>query len=86
MVIMIDEEFGMDYILHWNNVGSSWRSLERIKYLEAFLQAIESKLMELEKDSSENSEELAQEKSLSKAIQKEIRRLERKTFYEELGE
>ena len=83
---MFNEEFRMDYILHWQNAGSSWRNFERIKYLRAFLEAIKIELMELERDPAANREELIQEKTLSEAIQKEIRKLERKTFYEELGE
>jgi hypothetical protein len=83
---MIDEEFDMDSTFRWQNAGLSWRNFERIKYLRGFLEAIENKLMELEKEPAKNNEELDQEKSLSEAVQKEIRRLERKTFYEELGE
>lgn len=83
---MIDEEFEMDSTFRWQNTGSTWRNFERIKYLRAFLRAIEIELKEMEKDTAGNKEELAQEKNLSEAIQKEIRRLQRKTFYEELGE
>ncbi len=80
------DEFSIDGALLWQNAGSSWRNFERIKYLRAFLEAIKIELIELEKDPIKNREDLVQEKTLSEAMQKEIRRLERKTFYEELGE
>ena len=83
---MIDEEFEMDSTFCWQNAGSSWRNFERIKYLRAFLEAIKIELTELERDPAGNREELGKEKTLSEAIEKEIRRLDRKTLYEELGE
>ena len=82
---MIDEEFRMDNPFCWQNAGSSWRNFERIKYLETLLEAIKIELVELGKDPIGNREMLVQEKTLSEAIQKEIRKLEIKTLYEELG-
>ena len=82
---MIGDEFFTDGTFYWQNAGSSWRDFERIKYLRAFLEAIKIELAELGKDPIGNREKLAQEKTLSEAIQNEIRKLERKTLYEELG-
>ena len=82
---MIEEEFRMDNPFCWQNAGLSWRNFERIKYLETLLEAIKIELVELGKDPIGNREMLVQEKTLSEAIQKEIRKLEIKTLYEELG-
>ena len=83
---MIDDEYGVDYIFHWQNAGSSWKNFERIKYLRAFLEGVKIELVELEKDSRGNKGLIDQEETLLDTVQREIRRLERKTFYEELGE
>jgi len=60
------------------NAGSSWRNFERIKYLRAFLQTIEIKLMELKKDPTGNREELVQEKSYQKLYKKKSENLKEK--------
>ncbi len=83
---MIDDELCIDKPFHWQNTGASWRNYERIRYLETLLETITNELVELKKDPIRNREELVQEKNLSEAVQKEIRKLERKTLYEELGE
>jgi hypothetical protein len=83
---MIEEEFYIDGTFFWQNAGSSWRNFERIKYLRAFLEAIKIELKELETDPVSNKELIMQERAILEATQKEIRKLERKTLYEELGE
>jgi archaellum component FlaC len=83
---MIDEEFDMDNRFYWHNAGLTWRDFERIKYLEALLGAIKKELGKLEEDPVGNKELINQEKTILEVLQKEIRKLERKTFYAQLGE
>ena len=72
---MIDQEFDTDYILHWQNAGSSWRNFERIKYLRAFWEAIKIELMELERDPAGNREEMVQKKLYRKPYRKKSKDL-----------
>jgi hypothetical protein len=57
-----------------------------MKQLRTFIKSIQEKLTELEKEPVLNKELVAQEKAILEATQKELRRLERKTLYAELGE
>jgi hypothetical protein len=57
-----------------------------MKQLRTLEESIQAKLADLEKDPGLNKGLIIEEKAILKATQKEIRRLERKTFYEELGE
>lgn len=66
--------------------GLSFRISELVKDLKTFTRAAQSKLDELERDPIANKELIPQQKSILENTNKEIRRLERKAFYLELGE
>jgi len=57
-----------------------------IKQLRTLEKSIQDKVADLEEESVLNKEAIMQERATLEAAQKELRRLERKTFYEELGE
>jgi hypothetical protein len=60
--------------------------MDLMKQLRTLEKLIQNKLIELEKDPMLNKESITQEKVTLEAAQKELRRLEKKAFYEELGE
>ena len=83
---MIHDEFFFNDLFCWEDPGLSLRNMGLIKQLQTFEKSIQDKLAELEKDPMLNKELIMQEKAILEATQKEIRNLERKTLYAELGE
>jgi hypothetical protein len=83
---MIHDDFSFNDFFCWEDPGLSLRNMEIISELRTFVKAIEQKLAELEKEPVLNKELIMQEKVILEATQKEIRNLERKTLYAELGE
>jgi len=54
--------------------------------LRTLEESIQNKLRELEKNPGLNKEMIEQEKVMLSTVQKEVRRLEKVTFYAQLGE
>lgn len=83
---MIDRDFRLDYMIASRDPGLSLSIMQLVKDLKTFAGAVQTKLEDLEKDPSPNKELILQETAFLETTQKEIRRLERKAFYWELGE
>ena len=83
---MIRDDFSFSDYFCWEDPGLPLRNMEIMKELRTLVKAIEQKLAELEKEPVLNKELIMQEKAIFEATQKEIRNLERKTLYAELGE
>ncbi len=83
---MIDDGFRFDDSFYWEEPGPSLRDMGLIKQLRTFENSIQEKLVELEKDPVPNRELIVQERATLEATQKELRRLEKKNFYDQLGE
>ena len=64
----------------------SLRNIGVMKQLRTLERLIQEKLPELEKNPGLNKELIEEEKAMLSMVQKEIRRLERVTFYAQLGE
>ena len=82
---MIEGDFRLDYMIASRDPGLSLSIMQLVKDLRTFARAIQSKIDELEKDSSPNQELILQEKTILETTRREIQRLERKAFYWELG-
>ena len=82
---MIDRDFRLDYMIASRDPGLSLSIMQLVKDLRTFARAIQTKIDQLEKDPSRNQELILQEKTILETTRKEIQRLERKTFYLELG-
>jgi hypothetical protein len=83
---MIHDDFSFNDYFCWEDPGLPLRNMEIMKELRTLVKAIEQKLAELEKEPVLNKELMEQEKAMLSTVQKEIRRLERVTFYAQLGE
>jgi len=83
---MIYDNFSFNDPSSREGSGVSLRSMGLMKQLRTLEKSIQNKLVELEKDPVLNKELIIQEKVTLEAAQKELRRLEKTTFYEELGE
>ena len=83
---MIRDDFSFNDYFCWEDSGLPLRNMEIMKELRTFVKAIQEKLAELEKETVLNKELIMQEKVILEVTQKEIRNLERKTLYAELGE
>jgi hypothetical protein len=83
---MMHDDFSFRDSFCWEDPGLSLRNMGLMKQLRSLEDSIRNKLTELEKDPVLNKESIIKEKVTLEAAQKELRRLERKTFYEELGE
>ena len=83
---MIQDDFSFRDSFCWEDPGLSLRNRGLLKQLQTLEKSIQKKLIGLEKDPVLNKESIIQERVTLEAAQKELRRLERKTFFEELGE
>jgi len=83
---MMHDDFSFRDSFCWEDPGLSLRNMGLMRQLRSLEDSIRNKLTELEKDPVLNKESIIKEKVTLEAAQKELRRLERKTFYEELGE
>jgi hypothetical protein len=83
---MTGGNFLLDDMIASRDPGLALSIMQMVKDLKTFARALQNKILELEKDPSPNQELILQEKTILESIQKEIRRLERKALYSELGE
>jgi hypothetical protein len=83
---MMHDDFSFRDSFCWEDPGLSLRNMGLMRQLRSLEDSIRNKLTELEKDPVLNKESIIKERVTLEAAQKELRRLERKTFYEELGE
>lgn len=83
---MIHDVFSFRDSFCWEDSVLSLRNMGLRKQLRTLEESIQKKLIGLEKDPVLNKESIIQERVTLESAQKELRRLERKTFYEELGE
>jgi hypothetical protein len=83
---MIGNNFWLDDMITSRDPGLALSIMQMVKDLKTFAKSIQSKIDQLEKDPSPNQELILQKKTILESIQKEIRRLERKALYSELGE
>ena len=82
----IRDAFPLRDSFYWQDPGLSLRNSGLIKQLRTFEKSIQDKFAELERDPVFNRELIMQEKAILEATQKQIRNLERKTLYAELGQ
>jgi hypothetical protein len=82
---MIGDNFWLDDMIASRDPGLALSIMQMVKDLKTFARALQNKILELEKDPSPNQELILQERTILESIQKEIRRLERKALYLELG-
>ena len=83
---MIQDDFSFRDSFCWEDPVLSLRNMGLRKQLRTLEESIQNKLADLEKDPELNKGLIIEERVTLEAVQKELRRLERKTFYEELGE
>lgn len=83
---MIDRDFRLDYMIASRDPGLALSIMQLVKDLKTFAKSTQSKIDELEKNPSPNQELILQEETILEKTRKEIRRLERKAIYFELGE
>ena len=83
---MIQDDFSFRDSFCWEESVLSLRNMGMRKQLQTLEESIQNKLRNLEKDPGLNKEMIEQEKAILSTVQKEIRRLERVTFYAQLGE
>ena len=83
---MIHDDFSFNEPFSWRDPGASLRSMGLIKQLRTLEGAIREKVTDLETDQEPDKESIMKEKALLEITQREIRRLERKTLDEELGQ
>ena len=82
---MIYDDFSFNNFFYWDDPGLPLRNMGLIKELRSFEKYNQERLAELEKEPGSNKELIMQEKAILEATQKEIRRLERQSFYSQLG-
>ena len=80
------DDFSTTETFCWDDPGLSLRNKGLIKQLRTLEKSVQDKVTGLEKEPVPNKEPIIQEKVILEAAQRELRRLERKTFFEELGE
>ena len=83
---MIHDDFSFNEPFCWEDHGLSLRNTRLIKQLRTIERSIQDKVADLEKEPVLNKESIIQERVTLEATQKELRRLERKTLDEELGQ
>ena len=83
---MIHDDFSFNEPFCWEDPGLSLRNTGLIKQLRTLEKSIQNKVADLETEPVLNKESIIQERVTLEVLQKELRRLERKTFYDELGE
>jgi len=83
---MTDGDIRFDYMIASRDPGLSLSIMQLVRDLRTFANAVQSKLEELEGNPLPNKELILQERIILETTRKEIRRLERKAFYFELGE
>ena len=83
---MIHDDFSFNDSFYWEDPGLSLRNMGLIKQLRTLERSSQERLAELEEDPVLNKELIMQERAILEATQKELRRLERKAFYAQLGE
>ena len=82
---MSDGDFRFDYMIASRDPGLALSIMQLVKDLKTFARSVQTKIEELEKDPAPNQELILQEKTILETTQIEIRRLERKAFYWEMG-
>jgi hypothetical protein len=82
---MIHNDFSFNDFFYWDDPGLPLRNIGLIRELHTFEKSTHERLTELEKEPRSNKELIMQEKTILEATQKEIRRLERQSFYSQLG-
>jgi hypothetical protein len=82
---MTGDSYWLDDMIASRDPGLALSIMQIVKDLKTFAKSTQSRIEELEKDPSPNQELILQEKTILESIQKEIRRLERKALYWELG-
>ena len=83
---MIDGDIRFDYMIASRDPGLSLSIMQLVKDLKTFSNSVQSKLEELERNPLPNKDLILQERVILETTRKEIRRLERKAIYFELGE
>ena len=83
---MIQDDFSFRDSFCWEDSALSLRDIGMMKQLRTLEKSIQNKLRELEKNPGLNKEMIDEEKTMLSIVQKKIRRLERVTFYAQLGE
>ena len=83
---MIQDDFSFRDSFCWEDSVLSLRDIGMMKQLRTLEKSIQNKLRELERNPGLNKEMIEEEKTMLYTVQKEIRRLERVTFYAQLGE
>jgi hypothetical protein len=83
---MIQDDFSFRDSFCWEDSVLSLRNIGVMKQLRTLEGSIQEKLRDLEKNPGLNKEIIEQEKAMLSMVQKEIRRLERVTFYAQLGQ
>ncbi len=83
---MIQDDFSFRDSFCWEDSVLSLRNMGLRKQLQTLEESIQDRLRELEKNPGLNKEMIEEEKTMLSTVQKEIRRLERVTFYAQLGE
>jgi len=83
---MIQDDFSFRDSFCWEDSVLSLRDIGMMKQLRTLEKSIEDKLRELEKNPGLNKEMIEEENTMLSIVQKEIQRLERVTFYAQLGE
>ena len=69
----------------WDDPGMPLRNMGLVKDLRGFEKATQERLAELEKEPEPDDNLIIQERAMLEAICKEIQRLERQSFYSQLG-
>jgi hypothetical protein len=83
---MIQDVFSFRDSFCWEESVLSLRDMGMRKQLRTLEESIQNKLRELEKNAGLNRGMIEEEKAMLSTVQREIRRLERVTFYAQLGE
>ena len=83
---MIQDDFSFRDSFCWEESVLSLKNMGLRKQLRTLEESIQNKLRELEKNPGLNKEMVEEERTMLSTVQKEIRRLERVTFYAQLGE
>ncbi len=82
---MTGDNFWLENMIASRDPGLALSIMQLVKDLRTFARSVQSKIDQFEKDPSPNQEFILQEKTILETVQKEIRRLERKALYLELG-
>ena len=83
---MIQDDFSFRDSFCWEDSVLSLRDIGMMKQLRTLEKSIQNKLRELERNPGLNKEMIEEEKTMLSIVQKEIQKLERVTFYAQLGQ